>query len=94
MSARYEAARGSFACPVCGMPNDAADQVGGDPAAVPGPGDVLVCIGCAEPAIVGADGTLQPAPPEVRNDPDVRRVAQIIVASSYLPTPPAPGASS
>ncbi len=48
-------ARGGFACPKCGKPNDAATPVGDDPAAVPVPGDVLVCIGCATPAIVTAN---------------------------------------
>jgi len=87
MSARSAAARGAFTCPACGKPNDAAtaaDLSG----VVPGPGDVLVCIGCAEPAIVAPDGaSLLTAPQDVRDDPDVRRVAQLIAACSCLQPP-------
>ncbi len=72
-------ARGGFACPKCGKPNDAATPVGDDPAAVPVPGDVLVCIGCATPAIVTADYTLELAGRDVLDIPDVALAIALIL---------------
>lgn len=74
-------ARGPFACPACGSDNDAATQVAGDPVAAPSPGDLMVCIDCAAPAVMGPDGALQLAPPEVLVDSDLRRAVQAVKLS-------------
>lgn len=69
-------------CPKCNQLLDAATSTEGDHH--PSPGDISVCINCAEVLTFDEDLLLQPASRKHRRDPRIQRVRRVILKVKKL----------